>query len=116
MSAVPRQPKLSLLLVACVALLVACRIDIAPLTIEWDRDPGTLIIETDTFGGPVPQTEALNHIPDARIWGDGRMVWVTRRADTGRDVWQGQLSQQTLIKLSSFIVMTTQPNGRLMGR
>ena len=104
MPAVPRQPRSSLLLVACLALLIACHIDIAPLTIEWDQDPGTLIIEADTFGGLVPQTQALNHIPDARIWGDGRIVWVERHAGAGRNVWQSQLSHQALIKLASFII------------
>ena len=94
MPAVPRQPRSSLLLVACLALLIACHIDIAPLTVEWDQDPGTLIIEVDTFGGLVPQAQALKHIPDARIWGDDRVVWVERHAGAGRDVWQGQLSHR----------------------
>jgi len=104
MRAVSRQLGPSLLLMAYIASLVACRIDIVPLTVEWDPDPEALIVEIDTFGGPVPQPQALNHIPDARIWGDGRIVWVERQKDASRVVRQGQLSKQELTQLARFVV------------
>jgi len=35
-----------------------------------------VIVEVTIIGGLVPREYVMNAIPDARVWGDGRIVWV----------------------------------------
>jgi hypothetical protein len=68
------------------------------VTVEpsWETDPEALIISAIFCCGFVPQTAITNHIPDAQIWGDGRIVWVEQSEDGPRRVLEGQLSVEEM--------------------
>jgi hypothetical protein len=68
-------------------------------TIEWDTSPDAIIVESYTAGGLVPQNFALNQIPDARVWGDGRIVWVEYASGGGRRVLEGHLTPDEMTAL-----------------
>lgn len=85
-------------------LLTACRLEITPIVVDWDHAPGTLVVEADTVGGPISYEATLNHVPHARVWGDGRVVWVERRDDGSSVVWEGHLPQEALSNLLRFVV------------
>jgi hypothetical protein len=87
-----------------VATLVACRLDVKPLVVEWDHDPGALIVEVGTFGGPFPLPGDSNYLPDVQVWGDGRIVQTERRDDGSRVTWEGYLPEETLTNLLQFIL------------
>ncbi len=91
-------------LLVCMLCLAACRLDVAPIVVEWNHDPGALILEADTRGGGLPHAVALNHIPDARVWGDGRIVWVEFKDDGSSVVWEGYLTEKALANLLRFTV------------
>jgi hypothetical protein len=63
-----------------------------PTDIIWDDSPQTLIFSATTSGGFVPQIAELNNIPDAQIWGDGRILWVETGSQGERRVMQGNMS------------------------
>jgi hypothetical protein len=92
------------LLLLIVAVLVACRLDVKPLVVEWDHDPGALIVEVGTFGGPFPLPGDSDYLPDVQVWGDGRIVWTERQDNGSRVAWEGYLSEEALTNLLQFIV------------
>ncbi len=47
----------------------------------------------------MPYLLLLNYVPDAKVWGDGRIVWTQHDADGVRQVWQGRLSEAQLGQL-----------------
>lgn len=57
--------------------LAACRQGASGPKLEYQSDPTTLVIGTDSRTdpvGPMPG-EMCNYIPDLRVWGDGRVVY-----------------------------------------
>jgi len=76
---------------------------------EWDSSPSALIVEAlHNNGFPSGIHEdgyTLNYIPHARIWGDGRILWVSDW-DGPRTVWQGQLNQAQMTNLLQGIIDT----------
>jgi hypothetical protein len=46
----------------------------------------------------------MGHIPDARVWGDGRIVWVEFEDDGSSVVWEGYLTEEALANLLRFTV------------
>lgn len=96
-----------------LALSLAC--NILPPTpaprppAEWDSSPSALIVEAlhnNGFPGSGFYPEAgytLNYIPHARIYGDGRIIWVRER-EGPRTVWQGQLNQVQMTNLLQGII------------
>lgn len=64
--------------------------------IAWDTDPNTIIIEATFGGGMVPVNAAQNQIADARVWGDGRMVWTQFDSQNHRRVFETQVSDDVL--------------------
>ncbi|NDJ76257.1 MAG: hypothetical protein GYB65_08350 [Chloroflexi bacterium] len=53
---------------------------------DWERDPDTMIVRLDRhFDSPDDPTLELNNIPPCTVWGDGRVVWVTR-GESGEEV------------------------------
>ena len=103
MPSVPFLRWLGLSLVISLALLSACRIDVTSVVVDWDHDPGALIVEADTFIDPMLSQGDLNRIPDARVWGDGRIVWAEYRDDGSRVAWEGYLSEGAMTNLLQFI-------------
>ncbi|MEJ2706212.1 MAG: hypothetical protein P8074_01240 [Anaerolineales bacterium] len=70
-----------------------------PPDIIWDESPQSLIFSATTSGGFVPQIAELNNIPDAQIWGDGRILWVESGPQGARQVMQGRMSQEQVATL-----------------
>ncbi len=66
-------------LLLCFSLLasLACNALVPPKPpLNWDASPSAVIVEVTIIGGLVPREYVMNAIPDARVWGDGRIVWV----------------------------------------
>ena len=93
-----------------LALSLAC--NILPPTpaprppAEWDSSPSALIVEALHNNGHISISSdgyTLNYIPHARIYGDGRIIWVHER-DWPRTVWQGQLNQVQMTNLLQGII------------
>ncbi len=80
---------------ALMALLaaLACNTLLPPRPeLKWDTSPDAVIIETYVTGGWMPINYQTNAIPDARVWGDGRILWV-EWSGGGRRVLEGRLSE-----------------------
>ncbi len=65
-------------------------------SIEWDTNPSTVIITATNCCGLVTPFYRNNYIPDALLWGDGRIIWTQMGASGNRQVMQGQLSASQL--------------------
>jgi hypothetical protein len=65
----------------------------------WDDSPEALIVSATNCCGFVPEFVKLNYIPEAQIWGDGRIVWVQPGADNTRNVLEGKLGEDQLTAL-----------------
>lgn len=59
--------------------------------LPWNTDPEALIISATFCCGFSPQLAVTNYIPDAQVWGDGRVVWVEQHEDGSRTVWEGYI-------------------------
>ncbi len=75
------------------ALLAACGSLQPTPELAWDPSPDAVLIEAVNCCGLVPGGFVESYIPDARLWGDGRIVWVTQQDEGGRQVWEGHLSE-----------------------
>lgn len=85
--------KLRLGLAALLLAALACNTLFPPRSeIAWDASPNAVIIEMYVIGGLTPMNYMRNYIPDARVWGDGRILWV-ERIGSGRRVLEGHLSE-----------------------
>ena len=58
---------------------------------EWNTSPDNVVISSNVFG-----EIDYGYIPDFRVWGDGRIVWVEHDQDFTRKVYEGYLSQNQL--------------------
>ena len=69
--------------------------------VDWDTRPEALIVEANTGGGMVYEPNA---IPDGRLWGDGRLVWVEYDGSGARQVLTVQLTpDQQRATLAGFV-------------
>lgn len=81
----------------CAAAALACNTLMAPRpSVDWDRAPEAVIVQATFCCGFVPMEVAVNYLPDATVWGDGRIVWVQATADGGRQVLEGRLTEAEL--------------------
>jgi hypothetical protein len=80
---------LSLAALACVTMLPP-----RP-ALEWDTSPDAVVIEAYVVGGMVPMNYHQNYIPEVRVFGDGRIVWVEWQSGS-RTVLEGQLTEAEL--------------------
>lgn len=85
-------------------LPVGCRVPVTPIPVDWDRRPEALVIEADVLGGPLTTAGAQDRVPDVRVWGDGRIVWVEYDAQGQPTLWEGRLSEEELANLFRFII------------
>lgn len=69
--------------------------------IRWDTRPEAVVISATNCCGFVPQFVAINYIPEAQVWGDGRVVWTQFGEDNQRQVLEGQLTQEQIAALLS---------------
>lgn len=93
--------KRALIIVASLLLLsvTACLLYLfvpPRIKAEWNTSPGACIIEVDLSGEP---ERDYNYIPDARVWGDGRITWVEYNSDGKRRVLEGHLSKEEMARL-----------------
>jgi hypothetical protein len=66
---------------------------------EWNRDPAAIVIQATSAWPQSAQAVALNALPDALIWGDGRIVWTEARTNGSRQVSVGRLETRELAQL-----------------
>lgn len=86
-------------LTAVTLALLACNTLMPPRPpVAWDNSPDAVVIHNDTSGGMLYDP---NGIPDAQIWGDGRLIWVAGdpNGNGGRKVFTGTLTQAQMTTL-----------------
>ncbi len=64
--------------------------------LEWSTSPTETILQATNCCGFVPELVPLNYIPDAQLFGDGRLVWVINDIEGGRHVMTTQLGSQQI--------------------
>jgi hypothetical protein len=67
--------------------------------VNWDSSPEALIVSVTNCCGFTPEFVTLNYIPEAQIWGDGRMIWTQFEEGKGREVLQGTLTSEQMTAL-----------------
>jgi hypothetical protein len=72
-------------------------VELPPLV--WEKDPQAVVISATFCCGFVPQLAVTNYIPEAQIWGDGRIVWVVQEDTGSRSVFQAQLAPEEVSAL-----------------
>ncbi len=87
---------LALLAIVAGALYLFLPLKVAA---EWDVSPETCVITVGYLG-----EIDYNYIPDVRIWGDGRIVWVEYDTKGNRKVLQGYLSQDETTELVNRLI------------
>lgn len=88
--------RIFLLVVALSLAALACVTVLPPRPVlEWDTSPDAVVIEAYVVGGMVPMNYHQNYIPEVRVFGDGRVVWVEWQ-DAHRTVLEGHLTQDEL--------------------
>jgi hypothetical protein len=109
---VPGQPEIRLVSVLFLSLvLVACRAELLNSTptqpgVTWDSDPSTLILRhysPSTTAGLAGAFDRRYYIPEVQLWGDGRILWVTRDG-SGRRIMEGKLTSGQMRALLGQIV------------
>lgn len=93
-----------LLLFILALLLPGC--SAAEPDIDWDRDPSAVVLQfysPHTTAGLSGAYDERYYVPEVRIWGDGRIVWVTREG-TERRILEGQLTEAQMEALMRRIV------------
>ena len=71
-------------LITLALALLACNALAPKPKTEWDQSPDAVIIEATITGGLVPMNFMENYIPEAQVWGDGRIVWVEETSNGRR--------------------------------
>lgn len=76
--------------------------------VQWDAASGAVIVEAarPIRHHQVTLTEdyTRNYIPEARLWGDGRIIWCVYDGSGARTVMQGSLTQaQVQVLLEDFV-------------
>lgn len=69
------------------------------IDLNWDENPDHVVVAATFCCGFVQETVLLNYIADARIWGDGRIMWVEEEAEGQRAVLEGKLTPEQLSSL-----------------
>ncbi len=65
-------------------------------SIEWEANPSAVVINVTNCCGLTTPLYHDNYIPDALVWGDGRILWTQIGSNGNRKVLQGQLSATQL--------------------
>jgi hypothetical protein len=65
----------------------------------WNHDPAAIVIQATSAWPQSPPAIALNALPDALVWGDGRIVWVETNAHGARRVSVGRLETRQIAQL-----------------
>lgn len=84
------------LTVACALGLSGCFHELELPELAWDPSPDAVLASATYCCGFVPSLYVLNDLPQAQVWGDGRIVWTTSDDEGQRSVFQGQLTSQDI--------------------
>ncbi len=90
------------LLSGCCGLLTEFETGIGKpkVVVEWDPAPETVILQAarpiQHYQPSIAPGYRRNYIPEARVWGDGRIVWTSYAANGARTVLEGRLTQAQL--------------------
>ena len=79
--------------------LIGCAVLNPAPDLTWDHSPDALIIKATSGGGMEPEAAWRYRVPDAQVWGDGRIIWQTFNEDQVRQVWEAQLSEDEMVAL-----------------
>ncbi len=72
--------------------LVACAAP-PPVDVRWNHNPeARVVLATYCCDSPITQELVRPYIPEAQLWGDGRLLWIEHQADGERQVFMRQLS------------------------
>lgn len=63
---------------------------------DWDRNPDSIIVRLDSQASADDTVFLLNSIPPCTLWGDGRVVWVTRAQGGTREVLEARVKDSTM--------------------
>ncbi|NOH14093.1 MAG: hypothetical protein HND51_20810 [Chloroflexi bacterium] len=80
-------------------LLFACGLFAPKPEIAWNNDPENVVLELSNCCGFVPYETAINALPDAIIYGDGRFIWVEINDARQRVVMEAQLREEEMAAL-----------------
>ena len=64
--------------------------------VAWESSPETQIVSATHCCGFVPEEVMINYIPEAQVFGDGRIIWTQISEDGQRSVLEGTLSTQQI--------------------
>jgi len=70
-----------------------------PARLEWNRDHAAIVIQASSPWPTDAPAVALNTLPDALVWGDGRIVWVEHLSGGARGVNAGTLHPREMAQL-----------------
>ncbi len=65
---------------------------------DWERDPATIIVRLDVRDDTSDPARNLNAIPPCTLWGDGRVVWVTRGDSGDEQVLEARATNDDTIR------------------
>lgn len=100
----------SLLLIALMGLsliLVACGDEDKPENttnntnsdmglFDWNSDSDTIIVRLDSTSNLATPAYTLNNIPPCTVWGDGRVVWLSRTDIGTQEVLEARINETTM--------------------
>jgi hypothetical protein len=72
--------------------------------VDWDHSPDSPVITVTNCCGFVPDMVVRNYIPEAVLYGDGRVVWSIQDEQGRRHVLQGQLSEEQVDALLAGVI------------
>jgi hypothetical protein len=84
--------------------LVTCAAP-SPVDVRWNHNPDTrVVLVTYCCDSPITQELVRPYIPEAQLWGDGRLLWTENQANGERRVFMGQLSAGDMTALLQEII------------
>jgi hypothetical protein len=97
-------------IVVCLTLVACGSDDDKPSTVDevgpfdWNHAADAVVVRLDSqLSGEAPAF-ALNSIPVCTVWGDGRVVWTTRRDDGSEDVLEARITDNTMREFIANII------------
>lgn len=60
---------------------------------DWRRDPDTLVVRLDSRPDQESPAFLINSIPPCTVWGDGRVVWLTRDSSGAEEVLEARIDE-----------------------
>lgn len=67
--------------------------------VQWDPDPETQVVSATFCCGLASELLKNNYLPQAQIYGDGRIIWTLEASDGKRNVMQGRLTSEQMAGL-----------------